>query len=227
LLVYRPNGWYTGAAIQDFRDGVGDSKWVGRPSVSAGQGDDAMKGALLGTCLVFGLAQIALPPQTHAAEVPQLGANATSDELIDALTPKPGAQAMKFRGLHLLTANPSTGKQGPMPAVGLDIKFEINSARLSDESKQTIRQLATAIRSPQLGKYHFLIEGHTDSTGRKDHNLVLSRMRAEAVRNELVSVYAVERDHLEAVGRGQTQPLNPADPANPANRRVQVVNIGQ
>jgi flagellar motor protein MotB len=32
---------------------------------------------------------------------------------------------------------------------------------------------------------------------------------------------------LEAVGRGQTKPINASNPADPANRRVQVVNLGQ
>jgi outer membrane protein OmpA-like peptidoglycan-associated protein len=169
---------------------------------------------------------IAIHPAS-ADDVPQLGDNPTSDDLIDALTPKPGTPPLKYRGLHLLTSNPGTADEAPMPAVGLDIKFKVNSASLSDDADQTIRQLATALKSEQLATYHFLVEGHTDSTGRKDHNMTLSGKRAEAVRNELVEHYGIERSRLEIAGLGPTRPLNAADPANPANRRVQVVNVGQ
>jgi outer membrane protein OmpA-like peptidoglycan-associated protein len=163
----------------------------------------------------------------HAADVPQLGADATSDELIDALTPKPGAPPIEYRGLHLLTAKPAGNNDEQAPAVGLDIKFKVNSALLTGEARETLKQLATALRSPAIAKYHFLVEGHTDSTGTPEHNLSLSKLRAEAVRTQLLKEYGVAPARLEAVGRGQTQPLDPGDPKNPANRRVQVVNIGQ
>jgi outer membrane protein OmpA-like peptidoglycan-associated protein len=186
-----------------------------------------MKSAVLAGILMLGLMAIAPPPARAAGDVPQLGANPSSDQLIDALTPRSGSPGLKFRGLHMMNAHPGGEKQGPMPAVGLDIRFELGSAHLTDEAQQTIKQLAAAIGSPQLAKYHFLISGHTDSIGRKDHNLVLSKERAQAVETELVKTYGIDRSRLQAVGRGQTQPIDPADPANPANRRVEVVNLGQ
>jgi outer membrane protein OmpA-like peptidoglycan-associated protein len=114
-----------------------------------------------------------------------------------------------------------------MPAVSLDIKFKINSAELSPDATGTMKQLATAIESEQLAKYHFRLEGHTDSTGTRDYNLALSERRATTVRNYLIKNYGLAPNRLEAVGRGQSQPIDPADPANPANRRVQIVNTGE
>ena len=187
-----------------------------------------MRRLLLTAVLALALGQFVGVQPAAADEVPQLGADATSDELIDALTPKPGAPVLKYRGLHLLTSEPAAaGSAAPMPAVGLDIKFELNSARLSGAAQTTINQLATALKSGQLASYHFLVEGHTDSTGAKNYNMALSKRRAEAVRDELVGHYGVESGRLEVVGLGPTRPLNASDPANPANRRVQVVNIGQ
>jgi outer membrane protein OmpA-like peptidoglycan-associated protein len=177
--------------------------------------------------LALCLAQLVAFAVARAADVPQLGADATSDELIDALTPRPGAPPLQYRGLRLLTAKPGSAPEEAMPAVGLDIKFEVNSARLSDEARATIKQLGTALQAPAMEKYHFLVEGHTDSTGTPEHNLALSKMRAETVRGQLLKVYGIAPNRLEAMGRGQTMPLDPADPKNPANRRVQVVNIGE
>jgi outer membrane protein OmpA-like peptidoglycan-associated protein len=186
-----------------------------------------MMGRTLSALLTLCIAHLVTVATPRAADVPQLGADATSDELIDALTPKPGAPALQYRGLHLLTAKPGGGSDAPMPAVGLDIKFKVNSAQLTDDAKETVRQLATALRSPSIEKYHFLVEGHTDSTGTPEHNLTLSKSRAEAVRRQLLEDYGIAPGRLEAAGRGQTQPLDPGDPKNPANRRVQVVNIGE
>jgi OOP family OmpA-OmpF porin len=188
-----------------------------------------MKRVTFPALLVLGLAFVASAAVTRAGEVPQLGANATSDQMIPLLTPKSGAATPPFRmrGLKLLTANPAAGKDGPAPAVGLDIKFKVNSAQLSETSQETLKQLAIAMKSEQLAKYHFLIEGHTDSTGRPDRNLKLSNLRADSVRDYLVSSSGISRSRLVTAGRGQTQPLDPADPANPANRRVQVVNVGE
>ncbi len=183
-----------------------------------------MKRAVLLSAIAIGLGLVS---HLASAQVPQLGSTPSSDELIHGLTPKQGAAPIKFRGLHLLTTTPATEPSGPMPAVALDVKFKLNSAELSDEAKETIKRLGDAIQSEQLAKYHFLVEGHTDSTGRPEHNLVLSKQRAQAVRNYLIHELGVPASRLESVGRGQDMPIDPQDPKNPANRRVQVVNIGQ
>jgi outer membrane protein OmpA-like peptidoglycan-associated protein len=52
------------------------------------------------------------------------------------------------------------------------------------ESRPTLEQIAKLLASqPQLNVY---VVGHTDSQGAADHNLDLSRRRAEAVAAELV-----------------------------------------
>jgi len=171
-------------------------------------------------------AEDAKPAEKQAAAQPQpADTKASSDQIIQQLTPPAGTPPLRFRGLHLLTSQPAATAQ--MPAVGLDIKFKTNSTELTEEAKAQVKQLAEAMQSEQLSKYHFLVEGHTDSVGRPDYNMSLSKRRAEAVKDYLVTAYGVPRNRLEAIGRGQTMPINATDPGNPANRRVQVVNIGQ
>jgi outer membrane protein OmpA-like peptidoglycan-associated protein len=169
-------------------------------------------------------AEDAKPAQKQAAAQPA-DSKTSSDQIIQQLTPPAGTPPLRFRGLHLLTSQPAATAQ--MPAIGLDIRFKTNSAELTEEAKAQVKQLAEAMQSEQLSKYHFLVEGHTDSTGRADYNMALSKRRAQAVKDYLVTAYGVPRNRLEAIGRGQTMPINASDPANPANRRVQVVNIGQ
>lgn len=169
-------------------------------------------------------AEDAKPAQKQAATQPADN-KTSSDQIIQQLTPPAGTPPLRFRGLHLLTSQPAATAQ--MPAVGLDIKFKTNSADLTEDAKVQVKQLAEAMQSEQLSKYHFLVEGHTDNVGRPDYNMNLSKRRAQAVKDYLVTAYGVPRNRLEAIGRGQTMPINASDPANPANRRVQVVNIGQ
>jgi outer membrane protein OmpA-like peptidoglycan-associated protein len=179
---------------------------------------------------------IALPllAASVSAQVTNLGANPTSDQLIKALTPQggaagaqPGTAPLKFRGIRLLQAKPAAEAEGRAPAVALDIKFGLNSAELTPEAKDVIKQLGTAMASEQLSTFHFALEGHTDSTGARDKNIALSKRRAESVKNYLVSNFKIAPDRLDAVGKGPDEPLDPGNPASPVNRRVQIVNLGQ
>ena len=172
-------------------------------------------------------ATLAALPALSFAQVKQLGPNPTSQDFINGLSPAPDAPALKFRGLRVLNANPTDqGADAAAPAVAVDIKFALNSADLTDQAKTTLKQMAAAMRSDQLASYHFLLEGHTDTTGSPDHNLALSKRRAESVRAYLSGQLGVDSSRLEAVGRGEEALLDPAHPTSPANRRVQVVNLG-
>lgn len=178
-------------------------------------------------CAAVVAAPLLLAHVAGAAEVKSLGANPSSDQLIQALSPEPGAKPLKFRGIRLLTAKAAAEPEARAPAVALDIKFGLNSAELTQEAKDVIKQLGTAMKSDQLTSFHFLLEGHTDSTGRRDHNVELSKRRAEAVRAYLVANYGIPASRLEAIGKGPDAPLDPANPASAVNRRVQIVNLGQ
>jgi outer membrane protein OmpA-like peptidoglycan-associated protein len=50
------------------------------------------------------------------------------------------------------------------------------------------------------------VEGHTDFRGSDEYNLKLSDNRAKAVMQKLIE-YGVEPERLEAVGRGEFQPI--------------------
>jgi outer membrane protein OmpA-like peptidoglycan-associated protein len=111
------------------------------------------------------------------------------------------------------------------PRVALTIPFEYDSDRLTPEAAATLKELGVALNSDQLRPYRFRFEGHTDSKGSADYNLVLSLRRAKAVLDYLVEVSGVEIARVEALGMGETRPLAPDRPADAANRRVEVVTL--
>ncbi len=112
----------------------------------------------------------------------------------------------------------------PRPSVSLSIEFDFDSAQVRADSLPVLRNLAQALQSPALLPARFLVEGHTDASGRASYNLRLSAQRAEAVRDWLAS-QGVARERLSAVGKGATEPALPAQPDAAANRRVRVVNL--
>lgn len=103
------------------------------------------------------------------------------------------------------------------------ILFDTDSDRLKPESAPLIKSVAHALETnPNL---KLQIEGHTDSTGSADHNLDLSRRRAEAVKAVLVSQFKVDAARLTTAGLGATKPIDSNDtPTGRAqNRRVEFV----
>ena len=163
------------------------------------------------------------------AQVQQMGATPKADDLIKALAPDAGGSPgpLNVRGIRVLNATPGAATPAPHPAaVALDVKFALGSADLTDAARQTIGQLAKAIKSDQLTPYRFQLSGHTDSTGKPDANMTLSQRRAEAVKSYLVDSFGIAPDRLEAVGRGQEEPIDATHPENGVNRRVQVAILG-
>ncbi|MCS7086762.1 MAG: OmpA family protein, partial [Bacteroidia bacterium] len=68
------------------------------------------------------------------------------------------------------------------------------------------------------------IQGYTSSTGSQEYNLKLSRLRAEAVKNFLISK-GVPASKMTTVGYGDRNPIASNDtPAGRAlNRRIEIV----
>ncbi len=99
--------------------------------------------------------------------------------------------------------------------------FDVDKAALRPASQTNITSLAAI-----LNKYpdtNILLEGHTDATGSEEHNLELSRARAQSVANGLAG-QQVNETRFTIMGYGEAQPIatNDSDDGRQQNRRVEV-----
>jgi len=103
------------------------------------------------------------------------------------------------------------------------VNFEVNSAVLTADSQPVLDTVADGlVKHPHL---KVELQGHTDSTGTKAYNMVLSGKRADAVRSYLLSK-GVSSQQLVSKGYGPTEPVasNATREGRAKNRRV-VMNV--
>ena len=108
--------------------------------------------------------------------------------------------------------------------VDLHLKFENNSAILTESSENLVQEYADFLIKNK--NYSAEIVGHTDSKGSAAYNQKLSQRRAEAVVADLIS-RGVDAKQLTAKGEGETNPIATNDTAEgrQANRRIEATLI--
>jgi outer membrane protein OmpA-like peptidoglycan-associated protein len=131
------------------------------------------------------------------------------------------AGAMDNKMVDAAAMQKGLGDKGHIALYG--IYFDTDKAVVKPESKPTLDEMAKLLNGqPQLKVF---IVGHTDSQGAYDHNMTLSRQRAEAVANALVASYRIARGRLYTAGLGYLAPVasNHTEDGRALNRRVELV----
>ena len=183
-------------------------------------------------------------PATHAGEAREATPGYAQDSSSNVVTTGSGDC------LHTGTWKPEMANVVGCDGVTLDVKIEViegapsgligavaipdaalfafDSAELSDGGKQTIEDTRKQLRPELSEAYAGIIIGHTDSTGNPDYNMQLSKRRAQAVADYVIST-GVDPRKLRVLGRGANDPIAPNDtPENRAkNRRVDIVVIAE
>jgi len=116
--------------------------------------------------------------------------------------------------------------------IGEGIKITFDSGILFDIDKSDLRpvsQTNLAELAKILNKYpdtNILIEGHTDDTGSDDHNMNLSKDRAQSVAFYMATL-EVKSARFSTAGYGETQPIvmNDTPEGRQKNRRVDIAVI--
>ena len=105
------------------------------------------------------------------------------------------------------------------------ILFDSGSANIQPQSYGIIRQISQVLQQESDMKLNII--GHTDPDGADSANLALSKKRAAAVKNALITIYNVSGDRLQTDGKGESVPLGDNNTPNgkAQNRRVEFVKI--
>lgn len=101
-----------------------------------------------------------------------------------------------------------------------EVKFETDKADLSPSFQQLLKAVAKVMKDNPSYKLHIM--GHADDRASEEYNMTLSKKRADAARNYLIS-QGVSEDRLTTESLGETMPKNPLTTVEgrAENRRVQ------
>ncbi len=115
-------------------------------------------------------------------------------------------------------------KQGNNLVIRLKtIQFPVGQEVIMPENYALLSKVQQAIGVFNLPDV--VVEGHSDSTGQEETNIVLSQRRADAVRQYLVANRTLPAEKLKAVGFGSAKPLasNQTPEGRAVNRRIDLV----
>ncbi|MBA4260970.1 MAG: flagellar motor protein MotB [Comamonadaceae bacterium] len=110
----------------------------------------------------------------------------------------------------------------PQPPERFVLEFEPGTSQLSTASQAQLADVITKAQARAGGE--IVVTGHTDRQGTLEANDRLSLERAQAIRALLVE-RGFKAELIEAVGRGEREPLVPTEDevAEPRNRRAEVL----
>jgi len=117
-------------------------------------------------------------------------------------------------------------QRGMVITLSGSVLFETDKSALLPAATTKLNDVADALIKGNPDA-NITIEGHTDSQGSRDHNMVLSQQRAESVKAQLVS-RGVAPDRIKTVGVGPDRPVadNKSPEGRANNRRVEIIVEG-
>ncbi|MCL4481941.1 MAG: OmpA family protein [Bacteroidetes bacterium] len=159
-----------------------------------GKGNNAALGAVIGAAVGGGTGAIIGNKMDKQAR-----------KITEAL---PGAEVERVgEGIHMVLKEDA-------------IRFNLNKSTLTTQAKANLDKLVPVFK--EYGETNIDIFGYTDSTGKPDYNLKLSRERAESVKAYLISKGLVA-SRMKTTGFGIADPIatNDTEEGRSINRRVE------
>jgi len=103
----------------------------------------------------------------------------------------------------------------------LDVKFRYKSNKVTAESIGTVLRLAQFLE--QHPKYKITILGYTDNIGSEEYNKILSKKRAQSIKDILVAEN-IDPERIKVIGMGEANPIasNETKEGRAQNRRIEV-----
>jgi OmpA-OmpF porin, OOP family len=167
----------------------------------------------------------------------------TRDDIISQLNRLENEPALDLPGLRQQTQErsrqrgrnePPPQKRPPvapeltnLPALNLDIQFDVDTPIVRPESYQTRGRIADAMVHSSLLPYSFLIVGHVEANGKREANVTLSQRRADAIRDILANTFKISVKRLQSIGLGEEQLLDPSRPTAAVNQQIQIFTVAR
>jgi outer membrane protein OmpA-like peptidoglycan-associated protein len=155
-----------------------------------------------------------------------LNASVTAQEEDELMMRRGASQDEILGAFRSIRRQAAAGEHKPI-GVAVRIHFAYDSAELTPEAKAELRNYGKILASDDLRGAHWMIEGHTDASGRASYNMKLSERRARAVYNYLLKEYGISPDAFTPVGMGETKLYDPDHPLSGMNRRVRITYVGE
>ena len=116
---------------------------------------------------------------------------------------------------------PDENEQKQLNQYAKTILFDTGKATIKFQSAEVLNQIINVLK--KYPNSRFRIEGHTDSTGKKAKNMILSQNRADAVKVYLIQG-GIDAGRLESQGFGPEKPIasNKNKKGRELNRRVEI-----
>ena len=142
-----------------------------------------------------------------------------SNPVVEAPAPAPAAKPQP-KPVAVAKPVPAPVKTPDLNINQVKIQFDFNSSVLKTDSYITLDQLASQIKSNSNAVY--FLNGYASIEGTAEHNLILSRDRANAVKTYLVNA-GVDAGNLKTRGFGTRHPVadNSTEAGRILNRRVE------
>ena len=135
----------------------------------------------------------------------------------------------RSRGVVFAQSEPSAApvEESTEKSVGLPVLFHFGKTTLVDTSKPFLDKVGELMLQTEYRDETLVIEGHTDTVGSDASNLLLSKLRALAVKDYLVSEYGIDPLRLFPSGKGESQLFDANDPHAGVNRRVEFLRYAR
>ena len=116
---------------------------------------------------------------------------------------------------------PDENEQKKLNQYAKTILFDTGKSTIKFESAEVLNQILNVLK--KYPNSRFRIEGHTDSTGKRAKNMILSQNRADAVKVYLIQG-GIDAGRLESQGFGPEKPIasNKNKKGRELNRRVEI-----
>lgn len=185
-----------------------------------GSGRSLIVPALVGLCLVMGLACKSSPgPEPTSTAPPIIDSTATRAEPVDETT---GFQDVEPKAESVRETPRTLADKLNAQRVMEMIRFDFDKYDLRSDAMRSLDK--NAIRLSQHNQLKVRIEGYCDERGTVEYNLALGERRARSARDYLVSK-GIPASRITIISFGKERPLDPAhnERAWAKNRRDQFV----